>query len=323
MKKVHLVALSALAFGAPALAQTYPSKPLRLVTGFAAGSTGDVIARVTASGMSTLMGQPIVVENRAGGGGMVSAELVARAAPDGYTLLLIASGVQVMRGFMSRSAGGFDPSKELTPITRVGESTTCFVVNPSVPANSLKELLEYAKRNPGKLAYGSSGVGNQTHMAGELIKVIAGVDILHVPYKAAASALQDVMSGQLPTSFALLGLVMPAHKAGKIRVLAVVRDDRHKNLPDVPTVTEVLPDFERPPTWTGLSGPAGMPQPVLRRVHADAVKALNEPAAKARLEEGAGLEVMTNASPEEFSALIRKQIDYVARIVKTTGVQPE
>ena len=305
-----------------ALAQSFPSKPLRIVTAFTAGSTGDIIARVTASGMTPLLGQSVVVENRPGAGGLVAAEVAAKAPPDGYTLLVIQAGFQVMRSYTARNTG-FDPSKELTPITRVGESTACFVAHPSVPANSLRELLDYVKKNPNKIAYGTSGVGTASHLTAAMIAQITGTEMIHVPYKSSSTALQDVVSGQLPTSFSIVGLVAPAHKAGKVKVLAVVRDDRYKGLPDVPTVAEVIPGFERPPTWTGLSGPAGLPGPVLKRLHADAVKALNDPAAVQKLADAAGLEVQTSASPEDFSALIRKQVEYVARIVKMTGVQPE
>jgi tripartite-type tricarboxylate transporter receptor subunit TctC len=303
-------------------AQGFPNKPMRIVTAFTAGSTGDIIARVTAAGMSPLLGQSVVVENRPGAGGVIAAELVARAGTDGHTLLVVQSGVQVMRTFTAQ-ASSFDAGKELTPITRIGESTTVFVAHPSVPVNSFRELLDYAKKNPGKIAYGTSGVGTQTHMAGEMVRLLSGADLNHIPYKAVATALQDVVSGQLPTSWAILGLVTPLQKSGKVKVLAVLRDERNAALPGVPTVSEIVPGFERPPTWTGLSVAAGTPEPIVRRLHADAVRALNEPGAVARLADGAALEVMTNKSPEEFSALILRQIEQVRRIVKQTGIEPQ
>ena len=317
------VALAAAAFSQAVGAQAFPTKPLRIVTAFTAGSTGDIIARVTASGMSPLLGQAVVVENRPGAGGLIAAELVARSAPDGHTLLVIQSGVQVMRPFTAQ-ASSFDANKELTPITRIGESTTVFVAHPSVPVNSFRELLDYAKKYPGKIAYGTSGVGTQTHFAGEMVKLMTGADLNHVPYKAVATALQDVVSGQLPTSWAILGLVAPLYRSGKVKVLAVLRDERQVTLlPGVPTVSEVVPGFERPPTWTGLSVAAGTPEAIVRRLHAEAVKALNDPAAVSRLADGAALEVMTNKSPEEFVALIARQIEQVRRIVKQTGIQPQ
>lgn len=303
-------------------AQEFPAKPLRIVTSFTAGSTGDVIARVVSAGISPLLAQPVVVENRPGAGGLVAAELVARSAPDGYTLLLVQAGFQVMRSYTAKNAG-FDPGKELTPITRVGESTACFVAHPSVPVNTFAELIDYARKHPGKIAYGTSGVGTVSHLTGELLRRMTGTDMLHVPYKAMATALQDVISGQLSTTFSIIGLALPAHKSGKVKILAFVRDTRYKDLPDIPTIADVVPGFERPPTWTGLSAPAGLPQPILRRLHADTVRALNEPAAVAKLATAAGLEVQTSASPEEFSALIRKQVETIAKIVKATGVQPE
>lgn len=177
----HLAAtaLAAAGFSQFVAAQSFPSKPLRAVTAFTAGSTGDIIARVTAAGMGSLLGQAVVVENRPGAGGVIAAEMVARSAPDGHTLLVIQSGVQVMRTFTAQ-ASSFDANKELTPITRIGESTTVFVAHPSVPANSFRELLDYARKNPGKIAYGTSGVGTQTHMAGEMVKLLSGADLNHV-----------------------------------------------------------------------------------------------------------------------------------------------
>ena len=306
----------------PSPAQEFPSKPVRIITSYTAGSTGDIIARVLSSGMSPLLAQPVIVENRPGAGGLVAAELVARSSPDGYTLLLIQAGFQVMRSYTARNTG-FDPSRELSPITRVGESTACFVVHPSFPANSFAQLIEYARSNPGKVSYGTSGVGTVSHLTGELLKAMTGADMVHVPYKAMATALQDVVAGQLPSAFSIVGLALPAHRAGKVKILAFVRDTRFEGLADIPTVSEAVAGFERPPTWTGLSGPARLTDPILRRLHADAVKALKDPVAVAKLSDAAGLEVQTSASPDEFSALIRRQIDVVARIVKATGVQPE
>ncbi|OGA22752.1 MAG: hypothetical protein A3I01_13605 [Betaproteobacteria bacterium RIFCSPLOWO2_02_FULL_65_24] len=304
----------------PAAAQNYPAKPVHLVTQFAPGSTGDNLCRIMAASMNEVMGQPVIVDNRAGAGGVLAAEQVARAAPDGYSLLVGTTGTQIMRIFLARKSS-FDPVKDFTPITEVGETVTLWVANPSFPASSFKDMIDYAKRNPGKVAYGTSGIGSPHHLSGELVKLLTGVEMIHVPYKASAQALQDTVAGQIPTTFAISGLVVPAVRAGKLKALAIVRDVRFKALPDVPTVGEIVPGFETPPSWTGLFGPAGLPQPLLRRIHADVLKALNKPEIRAKLADQ-HFEVITNETPEEFAAQIKRQIDLVGKIVKSAGIKP-
>ena len=304
----------------PAAAQNYPAKPVHLVTQFAPGSTGDNLCRIMAASMNEVMGQPVIVDNRAGAGGVLAAEQVARAAPDGYSLLVGTTGTQIMRIFLARKSS-FDPVKDFTPITEVGETVTLWVANPSFPASSFKDMIDYAKRNPGKVAYGTSGIGSPHHLSGELVKLLTGVEMIHVPYKASAQALQDTVAGQIPTTFAISGLVVPAVRAGKLKALAIVRDVRFKALPDVPTVGEIVPGFETPPSWTGLFGPAGLPQPLLRRIHAAVLRALNKPEIRAKLADQ-HFEVITNETPEEFAAQIKRQIDLVGKIVKSAGIKP-
>jgi len=324
MNTARLVSCGAAAMLVTALAaaqpQNYPAKPVHLVTQFAPGSTGDNLCRIMAASMNEVMGQPVIVDNRAGAGGVLAAEQVARAAPDGYSLLVGTTGTQIMRIFLARKSS-FDPVKDFTPITEVGETVTLWVANPSFPASSFKDMIDYAKRNPGKVAYGTSGIGSPHHLSGELVKLLTGVEMIHVPYKASAQALQDTVAGQIPTTFAISGLVVPAVRAGKLKALAIVRDVRFKALPDVPTVGEIVPGFETPPSWTGLFGPAGLPQPLLRRIHADVLKALNKPEIRAKLADQ-HFEVITNETPEEFAAQIKRQIDLVGKIVKSAGIKP-
>ncbi|OGA78549.1 MAG: hypothetical protein A3G27_16970 [Betaproteobacteria bacterium RIFCSPLOWO2_12_FULL_66_14] len=313
-------AAALLALSISAYPQAFPSKPIRIVTQFNPGSSGDVVIRTVAEEWSKIAGQPVVIENRAGGGGMVAAVLVAHAAPDGYTTLAGTSSMQVTRKFLSKSMD-IDPGKDLIPITKVGQSLTVFSVNASVPVDSMKELIEYAKRNPGKIAYGTSGIGSEHHLSGEQIKQITGIDLLHVPYKASSAALLDVVSGQLTSTFSIYAVTAPHIKSRKVKTLAVVRDQRFNQLPNVPTMAEVVQGFEQPPSWTGLFGPAGIPQPILRRLNNDVVKAMGVPEMQAKLAVG-GFE-LEPTTPEGFAAQIKRQTDLVARIVKAAGIKPE
>jgi tripartite-type tricarboxylate transporter receptor subunit TctC len=316
MKKLWAVVATLVSSGC--LAQAYPVKPVHLVTQFAPGSTGDVLCRVMAGSMSEISGQPVVVDNRAGAGGVLAAELVARSAPDGYTLLMATTGTQVMRVHLAKNQS-FDPVKDFTAITEVGETVTLIVANPSFPANSLREAIEYARKNPGKVTYGTSGIGSPHHLSGELLQQLTGVKLVHVPYKASSQALQDTVAGQLMTTFAISGLAVPAVRSGKVKPLAINRGKRFSALPDVPTIGEVVPGFETPPSWTGLFGPANMPPAVLTPVFNLAVKALNTPATRAKLLEGY-FEVVTNSSPEEYRAQVGREIELVGRIIKAANI---
>lgn len=302
-------------------AQSYLAKPIALVTQFAPGSTGDTLCRIMAESMKEVTGLSVIVDNRAGAGGVVAAEYVVRAAPDGHTLLVGTTGTQIMRVHLAKNSS-FDPVRDFTPITQVGETPTLWVANPAFGPNSFRELIEFAKANPNTVTYGTSGIGSPHHLSGELVRLIAGVSMIHVPYKASAQALQDTVAGQLNTTFAISGLVVPAVRGGKVKALAIVRKERFKALPDVATVGEVIPAFETPPTWTGMFGPANMPAPLLTRVHTDVVKALNAPAVRTRLSEQQHFEVMTNETPAAFAAQIKREIDLVGRIVKGAGIKP-
>ncbi|MFM9968199.1 MAG: Bug family tripartite tricarboxylate transporter substrate binding protein [Burkholderiales bacterium] len=303
-----------------AQAQPYPTKPVRIFTQFAAGASGDTTVRIMSAPFSEIIGQPVIIENRAGAGGVLAAEAVARAAPDGYTLLAGSSSTQIIRIFLSKSIP-FDPVRDFTPITQITESVPTIVLNPRLPVNSLGELIDYARRNPGKIAFGTSGIGSDHHLSGEEIKQLMKLDMLHVPYKAGAQALVDVISGQLPMAFVIHTQALPHIRSGKARALAVVKEKRFALLPEVPTVTEVIPAFEVPPSWTGLLGPAGLPSALLSRIAADAIRAMNLPETRARYAEG-GQEVIAS-TPEEFTAKIRRNLELVGRIVKAAGIQAE
>lgn len=314
-----LLTLCTLAAPGSAYAQPFPAKPVRLVTEFVAGSGGDALLRVFAAGLASNLGQPIVIENRAGGGGLVAAEAVSRSAPDGYTLLGASPNVPVVRMHMAK-AHTFDAFRDLTPITDIGEPIIVIIAHPSVPANNLKELIALAKKEPGKLSYASSGIGSTHHLSGEQIKILTGVNIVHVPYKALAEATRDVVSNVIPLAFNLAGPIAPLVKAGKLKVIAVNNAKRAPQWPEVMTTIEEIQGYELPPSGTGLYGPGNMPQDILKRVHADSLKAMNDPEVKAKIN-AAGFETLGN-TPEDYTAMLKRQMALVGRVVKSAGIQP-
>ena len=321
MSSIKLPSLLLLAAAAThaAWAQPYPSKPVRVVTQFAAGASGDVLTRVLTTHLQESMGQPMVVDNRPGAGGVVAAEMVARSAPDGYTLLVAGPGTQVIRVFLVRKSS-FDPVKDFTPVIALADSPVVVVARNGLPVGSFKELLDYAKANPDKVSYGTSGIGSQHHLGGEQIKLLTGARMVHVPYKAGAQALVDLAAGQLDTSFSVIGPAMNVIRAGKARPLVAISDKRIPQVPDVPAITEIIPGYSPFRTWVGLFGPAGMPDPVLRRINSESLKAIQTPAGRAKLND-TGYDVI-GGSPEDFTALIARDLDFVGRVVKSANIQP-
>lgn len=303
-----------------ALSQAYPAKPIRMVTEFGAGAGGDIILRVVTTAMSEVLGQPIVVENRAGAGGVLAAEAVVRAAPDGYTLGTYSPNALVTRRVLAKGGSPIDVLKDLTPITALGDAVMLIFVQPGGQIKTLKELIDTAKANPGKLSYGSSGFGSIHHLAQEQLAMITGANMLHIPYKTGTDAVAALVSGQIPVTYAILGSIGPHLRAGKVVALARVGATRLESMPQVPALTEVAPGFEPPPGWEGMFGPAGLPQAIVRRLHADAVKALAMPQTRAKITD-LGFDIMGN-TPEEFTALIRSQIELVSRIAKSAKIQP-
>ena len=261
----------------------------------------------------------MILENLPGAGGVLAAERVARAPADGYTLLYSLSSIHVMRAHLSRQTP-FDPINDFTPITQIGTAITLLVAHSSAPYNNLRELIDYARANPGKVSYGTSGIGSPTHLAGELIGQLAGINMVHVPYKAVSQAFQDVMAGQLPLAFAISSQVLPAIKGGKIRVLAVMEDERYPAMPEVPRIQDIITNFQAPPSWPGLFGPAKLPPPIVTRLHTEAIKVLNSIAIRDKLA-ARDFYVSTQKSPAEFLAKIRRESAMVGDIVKRTGIQ--
>ena len=312
------VVLATLSFAAAA--QQYPARPIHLVVTFAAGGAMDLTARSMAAVMSESFGQ-VIVENRTGGGGLVGTDYVARAAPDGYTLVMYAD-VNVIAPFVYKKLN-HDPIKDFAPITNAIIGTHLIVAHPSVKANTLKELIELAKREPGRLTFGSPGTATPQHLAGELFKQQAGgLDIQHVPYRGGGQLIGDLVGGQIPLGLIGLPPTLPHIKAGKLKVFAVTARKRSPSLPDVPTVEEAgLAGYETV-QWLGPAAPAGTPRPIIERLHAEFTKALHHPTVVQRLS-AAGLEVAPSESPDAYARFIRAEYDRWPAIVKAAGVTPE
>jgi tripartite-type tricarboxylate transporter receptor subunit TctC len=266
------------------------------------------------------MGQQVLVDNRAGANGMVGSDLVAKAAPDGYTFVLGTGASHGLGLFLAKTVP-YDPVKDFTPICAAVEVPITLAVHPSLPATSVRELVDYAKKNPGKLSFGSSGTGSPHHLSGELLKSVAGLDMVHVAYKGAGPSMADLMGGQIPMVFTTLSTAIPPHKAGKIRILAVVEAKRQPSMPEIPTVGESVPGYVMPASWLGFFGPAGMPEAITRRLNAEIMKAIQAPEVKARLE-GAGMPV-TGSTPEVFAKMVRDDIETFRKIVTSAGIKPE
>lgn len=300
-----------------ALAQAFPSRPLRMVVGFPPGGPNDIAARVVSQKLGDLLGEKVVIENRPGAAGNIGTELVARAAPDGYTLLLGSAGPQAINPALYPNLP-FDMLRDLAPVSLVAQIPSGLVVNPAVPATTVAELIALARKQPGKLHYGSGGSGTTLHLSGALFALAAGVNLTHVPYKGTAPAITDVASGQVEMIFAAIPSVLPLVSAGKLRLLAVTTRARSPAVPNVPTVAEAgLPDYEVTP-WFGVFTASGVPKPVLRRLNEEVRKAV----ASAEVRESfakQGLEPATN-SPEEFEAMLRAEIAKWSRVVRETGV---
>lgn len=312
-----LVALVSWASTPLVLAQDYPNKALRLVVAYPPGASSDALARSVAQKMSQNMGQPIVVDNRAGASGNIGTEHVAKQAADGYTFMLGTDATHAANMHLTATPS-FHPIRDFTPLTLAALNPIVLVVNPAVPARTLRELIDYGRANPDKIAYGSSGSGSPHHLAGELLKQMSGVPFLHVPYKGGAQAVTDVLGGQIPMVFSSLITVLPHIRSGKLRAIAVTQATRYAGLPEVPTFAETLPGFEMN-SWLGFFAPAGLPEAVTRRLNEELIKALRDPEVQPRLDAG-GLIVAT-LSPADFAAMVRKEYEQRGRLISAAAVK--
>jgi len=310
--------LALLALAGAAHAQSYPTRPIRSIMTVAGGA--DIVARLVAQGLTGALGQPVVVETQSGAGGAIGAEAVARAVPDGYTIMLTSASALVMNRFLSKSAR-LDPLRDFTPITKAFETVALVVASPALPVGSMRDLVEYAKSHPGRLSYGTSGIGTTHHLSGESIRLLTGIDWVHVPYKGGPPVITDLIGGEIQVGFSILATAAPFIASGKIKILAVNGAKRYRVIRDVPTVTEQLPGYEPPSTWGGYFGPAGMPQAIVVRLHDEIARILNSPEVRAKAED-IGFPVATS-TPEELTATIRRDIEYTAKIVAAVGIRPE
>ncbi|QDL38494.1 Bug family tripartite tricarboxylate transporter substrate binding protein [Rhodoferax sediminis] len=307
----------ALSISSAAFAQdTYPNKPIKLIVGYAPGGSADIAARLAAQKLTLELKQPVIVENRPGAGGNIGSEVVAHARPDGYTLLMAATAQIVINPSLYKKMT-FDPAKDLAPITLMQNEYNLMVVTPSVPAKTLKEFIAYAKANPTAVTFASPGIGTPAHLAGELMNQLAGLKMLHVPYKGTAPAVSDLVAGHVTMAIDNMPALLPQVKAGALRALAVASEHRAPAAPDVPTAQEAgLPGFVVP-AWKGMMAPAGTPRPIIDKLHAAMVKILAMPDVRKQMinlgAEPAG------GTPEQFAEMIKAQTVKWAALVKSTG----
>lgn len=314
-----LAAMIAACAGA-AFGQGYPNKPIRIIAPFPPGGSADLTARIVADHFTKSMGQPVVVENVPGAGGLIAAERVAKAPPDGYTLIVGSTGIMSVNASLFAKLS-YDPVKDFTPISVVIRVPSYLVVNPRVPVNSVKELIEYARMNPGKLTYASAGNGTSQHTNPELFKSMANISILPIPYRGSAPCMAALLAGEVDMMIELGPTSIPQIKAGRIKVLGASTANRTRAMPEVPTIAEAgLPGFDAF-TWFAIAGPGGLPRDIVTRLHTEIVNAVAPPDVRARLE-AVGAEVIAN-SPEEFSEFQAKEIAKWAKVIKESGIKPE
>ncbi len=304
------------------LAQAWPAKPIQIVSDNNVGSIGDTALRLAAVKMAEGLGQQVVIENRAGAQGAIAAAVVKKAAPDGYTTFYGASSGMVIARFFLKNKP-YDSLKDFAPISAVVSTASFLVVNADLPAHSVKELAEYARRNPGKLLYGSTGIGSPFHLYGEALKAASGTDITHVPYNTgnAGIMVNDLIAGRLQVYFMSYSILRGQLKNPKVRPLAAIGTERFKRHPEIPAITEELPAYQVAPSIYAWFGPLGLPQPVAARLSAEARKALGNPEVFAKLDE-LGI-IPVGSTPEGLTALLLSSIDTVGKIAKAIGVEPE
>ena len=303
-----------------AQAQPYPSKPIRFVVPYPAGGPLDTVARLLGQKVSESTKQPVIVDNKPGAGGNIGADAVAKAPADGYTILMGAVATHAINPTLYASMP-YDAIKDFTPVTQIASTPNVLVVNPSVPASNVREFIAYAKANPGKLNFGSGSTGSAGHLAGELFKTMAGIDMTHVPYKGAAPAMNDLIGGQIQLMFDNLASSLAQVRAGKVKALAVTTAKRSALAPELPTIAESgLPGFDIN-TWFGIFVPAGTPREVVERLHAEFTKALAAPDIREKML-NLGAEPV-GSTPEEFAAYIRSEADKYARVIKASGARAD
>jgi tripartite-type tricarboxylate transporter receptor subunit TctC len=320
MKTIGLVVAALALFAAgDAPAQTYPDKPIRILVGFAAGGPADISARLLADRFAEAWGQPVVVENVTGAAGNLATDRVAKAAPDGHTLLLAASATIVTNPSLYQKLP-FDPVKDLAPITQICFTPNILAVPTDVPAKSVTELVAFVRARPGALTYGSAGVGTSQHLAGELFKTLAGIDIQHVPYRGIAAVMPDLLGGRLTMAFGNISAILPLVRDGKLRALAVSSPRRSASVPDLPTMIEAgFAGFDAT-AWFALMAPAGTPAAIIEKLHRETVRVLALSEVRKRFDT-LGMEPVGN-TPAEFAAEIARETPQWAKVIRDAGIKP-
>jgi tripartite-type tricarboxylate transporter receptor subunit TctC len=317
-RRSALAALAAFA-SAPAFAQSYPSRQISLLVPWAPGGSTDILARIVALHLHQSMGQPVIIENRTGGAGNIGTGAAARATPDGYTILFNTMSVHTMNHALIASMP-FDGVKDFSAITLLAYVTNTMVVHPSVPVSTVPEFIAYAKANPGKIAYASSGPGSTNHLCAAMLEKMAGIEMLHVPYRGGAPAVADTVSGQVQLFFTAGTQSLEHVKAGKLKLLAVTEAKRSPFLPDVPTVAETVPGYEMT-VWYGAFGPPGMPKDIVAKLNSEIARALFLPEVKSRMD-AIAVEV-ASSTPEELGERMRKDAEKWGGIIRSIGLTPQ
>jgi tripartite-type tricarboxylate transporter receptor subunit TctC len=320
MKKIAtiLAACGALAASA-AHAEPYPTKTIKIVVPFAVGGIADTFGRVIAQKLTETWGQPVIIENKAGAGGNIGADFVAKSPPDGYTLVIGNIGTHAVNPYLMKSMP-FDPQKDFVPIAHLMDAEGLLAVNTALPVKTIPDLIAYAKANPGKLSYASAGIGTTSHLAGELFKITTKVDMVHVPYKGNSPAITDVMGGQAQMIFATMPTVIQQVRSGRLRAVASLGATRAAATPDVPTIAETLPGFEVN-NWIGLFAPAGTPHEIVAKLNAEVQKIMRTPEVEKRLEtEGARF---IPSTPESFAAFQKAEAAKWGKAIQEAGLKPE
>jgi tripartite-type tricarboxylate transporter receptor subunit TctC len=319
LKIIQGIAIAFAALSLQVQAQPYPNQPIRLIVPFAAGGPSDVLARAFSQKLGEDLGQPVIIDNKPGAGTNLAAEFVARSKPDGYTIFLMMVGTQAINETLYKKLS-YNTVKDFAPITLVASSSLMLVANPSVPVKNVNDLIAFAKANPGKVNFGSSGTGTPLHLGGELFNVQAGTDITHIGYKGAAPALTDVLGGQIQTAMIGTPAALPHIKSGKLTAIGVTSLKRSPNAPEVPAIAETLPNFEVELVYA-LVAPAGTPNPIIKRLNAQMGTILNNPEVKTQLA-SRGFDVQTS-SPEQLGAYIKAEVAKWGPIVKKSGATAE
>jgi len=303
----------------PASPQDYPNRPVTLLVPQAPGASSDLLARTLGERLQSVWGQPVVIDNRPGAGSNLGAAVVARSAPDGYTLMIGTDALMTSNVHLYKSMP-FDPVKDFAPITVAGNNIICLAVNSELPVKTMAELIAYARANPGKLQYGTPGVASPHHLSGELLALKTGVKIVHVPYRGGGPAANDLLGGHINMAFLSLSSAVPQLPTGKIRIVALVEKNRYAAMPEVPTIGETVPGFEMS-SWLGVFAPAGTPAPLIARINDTIQKILGDPPIKEKLA-GLGL-VVAPVTPAELAEIIRTGLEVRGALVKAANIQPQ